>query len=278
MTDTLKAEPGPRTRTGLTPRQRRNFGVGGQYVALVAVVVIAIAVVDWSRIQDNFFNPDMLGKVWPELFTIGLVNTVIYTVSGYALGFFLGLLIAVMRLSSLRLNRLLAHGYIEIFRGVPALLVFLILAFGLPIAMPDRELPFPPYGTVALALGLVSAAYMAETFRAGIQAVPKGQIEAARSLGMSAPRAMVTIVLPQAIRIVIPPLTNELILLFKDSSLVFAIGITAGTADLSKIGNDLATEHSNSTPFVLAGLTYLLITVPLGYVVRRLEARQAKAR
>ncbi|NUT53974.1 MAG: amino acid ABC transporter permease, partial [Saccharothrix sp.] len=61
-------------------------------------------------------------------------------------------------------------------------------------------------------------------------------------------------------------------------SLVFAIGITAGTADLSKIGNDLATEHSNSTPFVLAGLTYLLITVPLGYLVRRLEARQAKAR
>jgi len=278
MTDTAKVGTGPRKRTGFTPRQRRNVGLGGQYLALAAVAIIAITVVDWDRIQTNFFNADMIGEVWPELFTVGLVNTVIYTVSGYALGFFLGLLIAVMRLSSLRLNRALAHGYIEIFRGVPALLVFLILAFGLPIAMPGRELPFPPFGTVALALGLVSAAYMAETFRAGIQAVPRGQVEAARSLGMSSTRAMVTIVLPQAIRIVIPPLTNELILLFKDSSLVFAIGITAGTADLSKIGNDLATEHSNSTPFVLAGLTYLLITIPLGYVVRRLEARQAKAR
>lgn len=278
MTDTAKVETGPRKRTGFTPRQRRNVGLSGQYAVLALVAIVAITVVDWGRIQTNFFNADMIGEVWPELFTVGLVNTVIYTISGYFLGFFLGLLIAVMRLSSLRLNRALAHGYIEIFRGVPALLVFLILAFGLPIAMPGRELPFPPFGTVALALGLVSAAYMAETFRAGIQAVPRGQVEAARSLGMSSTRAMVTIVLPQAIRIVIPPLTNELILLFKDSSLVFAIGITAGTADLSKIGNDLATEHSNSTPFVLAGLTYLLITIPLGYVVRRLEARQAKAR
>ncbi|GLZ78717.1 amino acid ABC transporter permease [Actinorhabdospora filicis] len=272
-------EAGSLPRTGLTPRQRRNFGVGVQYAILVLIVVVAAVALDWQRFQEVFFNPSTFKFLFPDLITIGLVNTMIYTCSGYVIGFFLGLLIAVMRLSAVRLNRWFAHGYIELFRGLPALLVFMLLGYGLPVVLgPDRQLPFPPYGTVAIALGLVSAAYMAETFRAGIQAVPKGQVEAARSLGMSATRAMVTVVLPQAIRIVIPPLTNELIMLFKDSSLVFAVGLTAGTAELAKIGNDLATEHANSTPIVLAGLSYLVITLPLGFLVRRLEARQAKAR
>ena len=277
MTDTA-AEPGTRERSGLTPRQRRNVGVGVQYVVLVLVVLAVAAAFDWPRIHRLFFNEDLIKKFWPEVFTVALKNTVIYTVSGYILGFFLGLLVAVMGLSSVGVNRWIAKVYIEIFRGLPALLVFLLLGYGLPVAMPGRELPFSPYGTVALALGLVSAAYMAETFRAGIQAVPKGQIEAARSLGMSSTRAMVTIVLPQAIRIVIPPLTNELVLLFKDSSLVYAIGITASARELAKFGSDLATDNGNMTPIVAAGITYLLLTVPLGYLARRLEARQAKAR
>lgn len=266
-------------RAGLTPRQRRNFGIGIQYAILVMIVVVAAVVLDWQRFQEVFLNTSTFKYLFPELFTVGLVNTLIYTSSGYIIGFFLGLLIAVMRLSTVRVNRWLAHGYIELFRGLPALLVFMLLGYGLPVVLgPERQLPLPPYGTVAVALGLVSAAYMAETFRAGIQAVPKGQIEAARSLGMSGTRAMVTVVLPQAIRIVIPPLTNELVMLFKDSSLVFAIGLTASTAELAKIGNDLATDHANSTPIVLAGLTYLVITLPLGFLVRRLEARQAKGR
>ena len=91
---------------------------------------------------------------------------------------------------------------------------------GVPLAFPGHGDPRRTYGKVALALGLVGAAYMAETIRAGIQAVPKGQMEAARSLGMSHGRAMVSIVIPQAFRIILPPLTNELVLLFKDSSLV----------------------------------------------------------
>ena len=107
---------------------------------------------------------------------------------------------------------------------MPALLVFIGFGFGLPIAFPAASYP-GHVGTVTLALGLVGAAYMAETIRAGIQAVPKGQMEAARSLGMSQSRAMVSIVIPQAFRIVLPPLTNELILLTKDSSLVYVLGL-----------------------------------------------------
>ena len=91
---------------------------------------------------------------------------------------------------------------------------------------------------MALALGLVGAAYMAETIRAGIQAVPKGQMEAARSLGMSHARAMISMVIPQAFRIILPPLTNELVLLFKDSSLRLVLGVTLDERELTKFGRD----------------------------------------
>ena len=97
---------------------------------------------------------------------------------------------------------------------------------GFRLAFPDYEIPFGNLGIVTLALGLVGGAYMAETIRAGIQAVPKGQMEAARSLGMSHGRAMISVVVPQAFRIILPPLTNELILLTKDSSLVYILGLS----------------------------------------------------
>jgi polar amino acid transport system permease protein len=119
---------------------------------------------------------------------------------------------------------------------------------------------------------------MAETMRAGIQAVPKGQMEAARSLGMSYSRAMVSIVIPQAFRIILPPLTNELILLTKDSSLVYLLGVTLPTRELAKFGRDALNQYVSMTPILVAGLAYLIITVPLGVLVRRLEARQAAAR
>ena len=209
---------------------------------------------------------------------MALVNTVVYTLSSYLLGFVLGMVLALMRLSSVPINRWLARGYIELFRGLPALLVFMIIGFGVPVAFPGFTVPFGKYGIVMLALGLVSAAYLAETFRAGIQSVPVGQTEAARALGMSASRALWTIVLPQAVRTVIPPLTNELVLLFKDSSLVYVIGVTAATTELAKYGSDLATQWSNSTPLVVAGLTYLVVTVPLSIVVGRLEKRQGRPR
>ena len=98
------------------------------------------------------------------------------------------------------------------------------------------------YGAAGLALAIVAAAYMAETIRAGIQAVPKGQTEAARSLGMSSTRPMVSIVIPQAFRIIIPPLTNELVLLLKDSSLVYVLGTTAETIELAKYGRDAVVQ------------------------------------
>lgn len=261
----------------LTRRQRRRVSQGLQYALFAAVLVLILVSADWGRLQNQFAQKDLALRLFPEIITIALRNTVVYTTSGFLLGLVLGLVIAMMRLSSVAPYRWVASVYIELFRGLPALLIFIFVGVAVPLAFPGTEIPGGTYGKVALGLGLVAAAYMAETIRAGIQAVPKGQMEAARSLGFSHARAMVSIVIPQAFRIVIPPLTNELVLLFKDSSLVLFLGVTLQERELTKFGRDLASQTANSTPILVAGLCYLLVTVPLSFVVRRLEARADKA-
>ncbi|MEU0788283.1 amino acid ABC transporter permease [Streptomyces sp. NPDC006173] len=265
-------------RSGLSRRQKRSLSRGAQYVVFVAVVVAFAVTADWGRLKNQFAQWDLVKQMFPDVITLALKNTVLYTVSGFAVGLVLGMVIALMRLSSVGPYRWVAGVYIEIFRGLPTLLIFVFVGVAVPLAFPGTEIPGGTYGKVAIALGVVGAAYMAETFRAGIQAVPKGQMEAARSLGFSHGRAMVSIIIPQAFRIILPPLTNELVTLFKDSSLVLILGVTLEERELSKFGRDLASTSANSTPILVAGLCYLLVTVPLGFVVRRLEAKAGEAK
>jgi polar amino acid transport system permease protein len=254
----------------LTRRQRRTTIRAVQYVLLLAVLVATALLANWPEVGRVFFNLTVARGQFPAIITTALANTALYTVCGFAFGLGLGLVLALMRLSSVPPYRWLATGYVEFFRGVPALLVFIAFGFGVPIAFGVR---FTTLSTVTLALGLVGAAYMAETIRAGIQAVPKGQVEAARSLGMSPTRAMASIVIPQAFRIVLPPLTNELILLAKDSSLVYLLGLSANQYELAKFGRDALNQYQSMTPILVAGLCYLVITVPLSQLSRRLERR-----
>jgi polar amino acid transport system permease protein len=265
-------------RSALSPRRRREILRGVQYAVLVIVVLLAGTLADWGTLQHQFLEPSVARRMFPDLITVALANTVAYTLSGFGVGLVIGLVVALMRLSSVAPYRWLATAYIEFFRGLPALLIFIFIGVGLPLAFPGMAVPGGVYGQVALALGLVAGAYMAETIRAGIQAVPRGQMEAARTLGMSHGLAMRSIIIPQAFRVIVPPLTNELVLLFKDSSLVLFLGVSLQTRELTKFGRDLAGETANTTPIFVAGLCYLLITIPLGYAVRRLEARHAKAR
>ncbi|MCX4913927.1 amino acid ABC transporter permease [Streptomyces sp. NPDC060011] len=265
-------------RSGMSRRQKRSLSRGAQYVVFVAVVVAFAVTADWGRLKNQFAQWDLVKQMFPDVITLALKNTVLYTVSGFAVGLVLGMVIALMRLSSVGPYRWVAGVYIEIFRGLPTLLIFVFVGVAVPLAFPGTEIPGGTYGKVAIALGVVGAAYMAETFRAGIQAVPKGQMEAARSLGFSHARAMVSIIIPQAFRIILPPLTNELVTLFKDSSLVLILGVTLEERELSKFGRDLASTSANSTPILVAGLCYLLVTVPLGFVVRHLEAKAGEAK
>jgi polar amino acid transport system permease protein len=262
----------------MTPRKRARLSRGIQYALLGVIVLVAVWAADWSVIIDDFANPSVFAEMVPEIFTIALKNTVIYTACGFTFGLVLGLVLALMRLSSVGPYRWFATGFIELFRGLPALVVFIFFALGIPTAFPGYAVPFYPLGTVTLALGLVGGAYMAETIRAGIQAVPKGQMEAARSLGMSYTKAMFSVVIPQAFRIVLPPLTNELILLTKDSSLVYVIGLSLESYELTGFGRDALNTLVNVTPLTAIGIAYLMITVPLSIVVRRMEARSARAR
>jgi polar amino acid transport system permease protein len=265
-----------RTRR-LTRRQRTRLLRGVQYAVFAAVGLLIVLKADWPRLSNDYFNPAIARQLFPEIMTVALKNTAIYTAMGFVFGLGLGLVLALMRLSEVAPYRWVANTYIEFFRGIPLLLWLFFLGYGVPTAT-GAQLPGQPYSPIVLGLGMPAAAYMAETIRAGIQAVPKGQAEAARSLGMSSGQAMISIVIPQAFRIIVPPLTNEVILLTKDSSLVAILGVTAGTKELTKFGRDSLNQLVNPTPLVIAGLCYLIITVPLSLVVRRLEAHNNRAR
>ena len=281
MTQLAKPAPAgaesPRRRR-LGHRQRQRLSRGVQYVLFVAVIVVVAYAADWGRLADAFFRLDIARGMFPGVVLVALRNTLVYTLLAFAFGLALGLVLALMRLSSVGPYRWVATGYVELFRGLPALLVLFMVGYGVPIAFPEREIPGGVYGSVTIGLGLTAAAYMAETIRAGIQAVPRGQVEAARTLGMSHGRAMISIILPQAFRIVIPPLTNEIILLTKDTSLAYVLGVTPGTIELTKYSSDVLNLRVNPTPLVVAGLLYLAITLPLSQLVRRLELHAAKAR
>jgi polar amino acid transport system permease protein len=272
---------------------------GVAYAIPVLVAGAFLIFADLEAIQRNFFQLDILQDMLPEVITIAARNTLIATFLSFGMGLLLALGLALMKRSPIAPYRWFATGYIELFRGVPALVTIILIGFGIPIAFDVRipaigcreigqqdclnilpgslEIPQPLVaGSVGLAI--VAAAYMAETIRAGIEAVPSGQIEAARSLGMSSWGAMRSIVLPQAFRIIIPPLTNEFVLLIKDTSLFFVLGTTPASKELTKFARDFMTETRNATPLTVAALTYLVITLPLTALVRRLEKSAARGK
>ena len=245
-----------------------------RYVLYISSVVLVIAValfIDWQRLGKAMFQWDIVTAQFPDILTGAAKNTVVFTIFGFAGGLSFGLVFALMRLSNVKPYRWFAATYIEIFRGIPLLVTLLILGFGIPIATGWK---WPnPYLQGAIPLSLVASAYMAETIRAGIEAVPKGQMEAARSLGMSHTRAMTTIIIPQALRIIVPPLTNEFVLLIKDTSLISVLGVTAATKDLARFGRDGVNQTANATPLIVAGLVYLAMTLPLTQLVAWMERR-----
>ncbi|HQV90603.1 MAG TPA: ABC transporter permease subunit, partial [Phycicoccus sp.] len=160
----------PPTKKRLSPRKRAQRMRWAQYLVLAIVTVVAISVADWGQIQSVFFRGDMIKETFAQGLPTAFKNTIVYTLGAFVLGLIWGTILALMRLSSVAPYRWLASTYIEFFRGLPAIVVF--IAFGLlPLAFPGLVIPFDPYGTVWIALGLVGAAYMAETIRAGIQVI-----------------------------------------------------------------------------------------------------------
>ena len=256
---------------------RRRLTRAAMYVLFFAVLGVVVLVTDWGRLAQQFFQLDIARDQFPEIITIALKNTILFTLISFVGGLVLGIMFALMKLSSVAPYRWFATAYIELFRGLPALLTIFAMAYMVPIALGFR-VPGGQVGAGLIGLILVASAYMAEVIRSGIQAASKGQSEAARSLGMSPAKTMGWIVLPQGFRIIIPPLTNEFVLLLKDTSLLFIAGSTVFTKELTTFARDGLTTYSNGTTLVMAAMLYLFITIPLTRLVAVLERKLARAR
>jgi polar amino acid transport system permease protein len=260
----------------MSPRKKARISQGIQYGILLLAIVLALIAMDWRKLGTEMFNLDVIGAMLGDL-PKAFANTLTYTVAAFAVGLSLGMVLALMKMSSVGPYRWLATAYAEFFRGIPALLVVLSIGFLIPILF-GVKLPNMTV-KIGIALGLVSAAYVSETLRAGLQAVPRGQVEAARSLGLSQSQAMRSVVIPQAFRIVLPPLTNELILVTKDTSFVYLLGLATSEYELTKLGtNALNQANGGLTGVVVVGLVYLIITLPLGHLARRMEKKNARQR
>ncbi|HQT87431.1 MAG TPA: amino acid ABC transporter permease [Acidiphilium sp.] len=224
------------------------------------------------RIQQTFFDLHLIVRVMPNLLRVGLPNTFILALLATLIGIALGLIIAIGLISSRRPIGILCRFYVDILRGLPHILTIYLIGQGLPLAglslFGDNT-----YAYAALAIGLIEGAYMAEIFRAGLQSVERGQIEAARTLGMTRAQTMLFIIVPQGIRRVLPPLTGQFILVIKGTALVFLLGLTASQRDLFSIAQDSAINNANLSPLTAAGFIYLALTVPMTYAVNAWERR-----
>lgn len=225
-----------------------------------------------AQLGESFFDWDMYRQAIPMLFTTGLPNTLILTNSALVIGLALGLVLAMAGISQKRWLRWPARVYTDIFRGLPEVVIILLIGMGIgPLVsgLTNKN----PYPLGIAALGLMAAAYIGEILRSGIQSVDPGQLEASRALGFSYITAMRLVVVPQGIRRVLPALVNQAIGLLKASALVYFLGLIADQRELFQVGRDLNAQTGSLSPLVAAGLFYLMLTIPLTHLVNYIDAR-----
>jgi polar amino acid transport system permease protein len=199
----------------------------------------------------------------------GVGLTILVTVGSLVLSTILGLVWAMMRVSGIRVLSGVSAGLINLIRGIP----IIVLLFYLYFVMPDFGITLTALQAAILGLGIAYSAYQAENFRAGIEAIEKGQIEAAQTIGMGWWLTMRRVVLPQAVRIVLPPYGNIMIMLLKDSSQASTITV----AELALQGKLIASStFKNTSVFTLVALMYLTMSIPLILLVRHLEKRASR--
>lgn len=269
-------QPSDRQLDRLAYRRRRatRSAVVGLASTLAVVALAGGAVVSspgWPRVRASFFDlqvaraalPDVLVGLWLNIRVMAVCALFIVV---------LGLAVALMR--TLRGPvfvplRLFATAYVDLFRGLPLLLVLLLVGFGVP-GLRLQGLPSNVvfYGGVALVLTYTS--YVAEVFRAGIESVHPSQQAAARGLGLSYAQTMRHVVVPQAVRRVIPPLLNDLVSLQKDSGLISILGVI----DAVRAAQISQAENASFTPYVVAGVLFVLLTIPLTRLTDRIARRQ----
>ena len=270
---------GRRSRILPAPGDRRGF-----WIALVSTVVsfaalgwLIVSSPGWPAVQKAFFDPDTFVASWPRVTGAFWINVQLFLLAE-GLVLVLALLVAVLRSlpgAALAPARLLATGYVDLFRALPGILVISILGFGIP-ALEIEGLPSDDFLWALVALTLLYSAYVSEVYRAGIDSVHPSQAAAARSLGLSQLQTMRYVVLPQAVRRVVPPLLNDFIGLQKDTALVSVLGVV----EVFRAAQIRQAATFNFTPYVITAIIFIALTIPMArlvdWLVRR-EARRASA-
>jgi polar amino acid transport system permease protein len=223
----------------------------------------------WSRFLETFFKPDVIRQYLPSIVS-GTVITIEVAVAVVATGILLGLILAVCRTFRIMPLNAIIVVFVDIMRALPPIVLVLIVYFGLP----NVGINIPSFAVLWVVLSLVLAAFAEEIFWAGILSVPKGQWESARSTGFSFLSTLIYIVLPQAVRLTVPPLTNRTVAITKNTALGMVIGVP-------EILNQATTAESfsgNATPLMMGAIAYLLLFVPVVALGRFLETRFAWSR
>jgi polar amino acid transport system permease protein len=281
LSGTPPSAPQPAPDVG--DRRSRILGGGvegrrGVVVALVSTVVFFTAVIlvvvnspGWPEVKRSFFNPEVFRESFPEIARRFLINVQAFLLAEVFILVF-ALFLAVLRSLPGPVFfpiRALAVGYTDLFRGIPTILVIYILGFGAP-ALQLQGVPDSPFFWGVVALVLVYSAYVTEVYRAGIESVHPSQVASARSLGLTRWKALRFVVLPQAVRRVIPPLLNDFIGLQKDSALLALVGVLEA---FRRSQVDTAGSF-NFTPYVATALLFVVITIPLARLTDWLVARE----
>jgi polar amino acid transport system permease protein len=249
--------------------------IASTIVFLTAIVVLVVTSPGWTEVKQSFFNGAAFRESFPNIVRAFWLNVKIFSAAEVII-LVLALLIAVLRSLQGPIFfplRMLAIFYTDLFRGIPTILVIYILGFGAP-ALQIQGVPRSPFFWGVVSLVLVYSAYVAEVYRAGIQSVHPSQVAAARSLGLSRWQSTRFVVLPQAIRRVIPPLLNDFIGLQKDSALVFVLGVVESLSQAQII----QLSDFNFTPLVALSVIFIAITIPQARFVDWMIARDQRRR
>ena len=271
----MSAEPLSRREIRAAARRR-----GDRRNALIAAVSTLVVIgggllfvvtrEGWPAVQETFFSPEAFRTSFPGILRGFWIDVKLFLVVE-VLVLVLSLLVAIVRSSRgsvLFPFRLLSTVYADLFRGIPTILVVYLIGFGVP-ALSIPGVPNDPIVLAAIALTLSYVAYVSEVFRAGIDSVHPGQRGAALAVGLSRTQAMRYVILPQAVRNVVPPLLNDFISLQKDVALVSVLGIV----EAFRVAQIDAASTFNYTPLLAAASLYVLVTVPLALVLDHLQAR-----
>jgi polar amino acid transport system permease protein len=253
-------------------RSRRStlVALGSTLTFAVVAYLLVTRAPGWPRVRSTFFNLDVAGDTLPRIAEGLWLNLQVLVVGGF-LVLVIGLLVAVVRTlrgPALAPLRIVATAYVDLFRGMPLIIVLYLVGFGLP-ALRLEGIPTSPFVLGTAAIVIVYSAYVAEVFRAGIESVHPSQRAAARSLGLTHRQSMRIVVLPQAVRTVTPALLNDFVALQKDVGLISVLG----AVDAVRSAQIAVGQSFNFTPYVVAGLLFVLLAVPSARLADAVTAR-----